>query len=124
MKIFYLRIFRCEIFNFSFVLAFFFSSSSNANALRICHLYFFRVGRFRYILGILKFEKDLEEILSMLRVNLVNSRRIFRGKGLILVIASFVIVASSHQGSRLASHVVSVRHRILNEANCNADEAR
>lgn len=51
-----------------------------------------RVGRFRYILGILKFEKDLEEILSMLRVNLVNSRRIFRGKGLILVIASFVIV--------------------------------
>lgn len=80
-----------------------------------------RVGRFRYILGILKFG---EEILSMLRVNLVNSRRIFRGKGLILVIASFVIVASSHQGSRLAPHVVSVRHRILNEANCNADEAR
>lgn len=92
MKIFYLPIFRCEIFNFSFVLAFFFSSSSNANALRICDLCFFRVGRFRYILGILKFEKDLEEILSMLRVNLVNSRRIFRGKGLILVIASFVIV--------------------------------
>lgn len=120
MKIFYLRIFRCEIFNFSFVLAFFFSSSSNA--LRICDLYFFRVGRFRYILGILKFEKDLEEILSMLRVNLVNSRRIFREKG--LIIASFVIVASSHQGSRLAPHVVSVRHRILNEANCNADEAR
>lgn len=54
MKIFYLRIFRCEIFNFSFVLAFFFSSSSNANALRSV-IFVSRVGRFRYILGILKF---------------------------------------------------------------------
>lgn len=80
-----------------------------------------RVGRFRYILAILKFGISGR---NFMRVNLVNSRRIFRGKGLILVIASFVIVASSHQGSRLAPHVVSVRHRILNEANCNADEAR
>lgn len=55
-------------------------------------------------------------------VLLILSRRMFHGKG--LIISSFVIVGSSHQGSRLAPHVVSVRHRILNEANCNADEAR
>lgn len=79
MNIFYLRIFRCEIFNFSFV--FFSFLLRLMRMLCVSVIFVSRVGRFRYILGILKFEKDLEEILSMLRVNLVNSRRIsFVGK--------------------------------------------